>query len=196
MWTQHQVSRKLVIIINCMLNRMKKTRKNRRFNNIYKRINTETARNLNGRRWCAGPLSRARRIYWTGPLLWDTRALSHSMWAVLLWQILLVRRRLFIGRVPFSIARSSSSSSSRDKRHAARRSGSNRAGTRAVHAPRAQTHNIIYIIPKKQTNEQSVWTTLAVARCFYRNRPFFLNSCPRTLRCSIFSFRSARDVQR
>jgi len=34
-----------------------KTRKNRRFNNIYKRINSETARNLNGDRVAVGPLA-------------------------------------------------------------------------------------------------------------------------------------------
>jgi len=48
-----------------------KRRKNRRFNNIYKRINSETARNLNSGRVAVGPLSLP--IYWTGLLLWDTR---------------------------------------------------------------------------------------------------------------------------
>lgn len=48
---------------------VKKPRKNRRFNNIYKRINSETARNLNGG---GGDPALSRRIYWTGPLLWDT----------------------------------------------------------------------------------------------------------------------------
>lgn len=55
-----------------------KTHKNRRFDNIYKRINFETARNLNG-----GGCSLVSNLLERTATVEDARS-SHSMWAVLL----------------------------------------------------------------------------------------------------------------